>query len=181
MWLWRATTLLGAVMAAGAARAANGDAEQPANSVSLYIQSHLFRWGLWTTGVGRLDNAELYGMAACVLLLGFAVSGIAIILFKDRGLGFRTGWMLSIPTILAAMIAFSFVRPYPTVKEAPFLFGFAALAGLVVLTIAGVIKGSIVTTAKAIVKTPAPPQQNPTLTKRLKMATRGAANIRNDS
>ena len=135
----RYIALIVATFVATTAHAAENESDAMSN-VSLLIQTQLFRWGIWTTGVARLNNAELFGLAAVVMLIGFGVSGMNIILFKDRGVGFRLGWILSLPAAIGGLLGYCFFRPYPTMRDAATMFVLAGGAALGALIVGSMLK-----------------------------------------
>lgn len=167
--------ICGVLAAPGVALAAHsaGNAEAAAftNEYSTMLERQLFSWHIWTTGVSRLDDGALFGLTAVVLLLAFGVSGVGIIVFKGKGLGFRAGWLISLPIILASIVAYCIYRPYPTQQDLPSLLIFSSLAALGVLFVGRMVKGSI--TGDIEFETPkAAAQPKGVNDRRLKMAVR---------
>lgn len=124
------------------AQAAGGD-RIAANVYSSMLEHQLFAWHIWTTGVSRLDDGSLFGLASIVLAMAFGMSGVGIILFKERGLGFRGGWLLSLPVIVGSLILFTMFRPYPSARDVPTMLIVAALASLGALFVARLARGSV--------------------------------------
>lgn len=140
----RLVLLLSGLMALPApAFAADGDPRAVANAYSIMLEQQLFAWHIWTTGVSRLDDGTLFGLCSIVLAMAFGVSGMGIILFKHHGLGFRGGWMLATPAIIATMIVYTKFRPYPSARDVIPMFIIAALGGLFALFMARLAKGSV--------------------------------------
>lgn len=141
-----------------------------ANAYSIMLERQFLSWHIWTTGVSRLDDGTLFGLVSILLALAFGVSGVGIILFQEKGLGFRGGWMLSIPIILGTMVAYTIVRPYPTARDVPTMIVASALAALVALFIARLMKVSVTD----VVERPAQKAEidKAAADRRLRMATR---------
>ncbi|MCB1541586.1 MAG: hypothetical protein KDJ25_12340 [Rhodoblastus sp.] len=137
-----ALVLFGLMAVPAAALAADGDARSVSNVYSVMLERQLFSWHIWTTGVSRLDDGTLFGFASIILALAFAASGIGIILFQQKGVGFRAGWLISLPTIIVAMIVFTKFRPYPSVQDVPSMLVAAVFASIFVLFIARLTKVS---------------------------------------
>lgn len=167
----RVAFLLSGLMALPtAAMAADGDTRATANAYSSMLERQFFEWHIWTTGVSRLDDGTLFGLASIILALAFGCSGLGIILFKESGLRFRGGWMLSLPIIVASLIIYTMFRPYPTARDAPSMLLSAILASLVALAIARAAKGSATQAIETPVKKVDP--DKPIDDRRLKMAVR---------
>lgn len=162
--------LSGLVALSAPALAADGDARAVANAYSIMLERQFFAWHIWTTGVSRLDDGALFGLCSIVLAMAFGVSGLGIILFKERGMGFRGGWLLSTPAIVASMIVYSMIHPYPSARDIIPMLIISILGGLAVLFVARVAKGSV----KGAVERPARrgDPDRPVDDNRLKMATR---------
>ena len=150
--------------------AADGDTRAVANAYSIMLEQQFFAWHIWTTGVSRLDDGTLFGLCSIVLAMAFGVSGLGIILFKEHGLGFRSGWVLATPAIIVSMIVFTMFRPYPSSRDIIPMFIVSALGGLMVLFMARLAKGSVT----QVVEGPAKKNHHdgPVDDRRLKMATR---------
>jgi len=152
------------------ALAAESETRTAANFYSSMLERQFFQWHIWTTGVSRLDDGTLFGLASVLLALAFGCSGVGVILFKDRGLGFRSGWLLSLAINLASMIVYATFRPYPSARDVAPMFVTAALASLAALLVARMAKGG----TTQVVERPArkiDPDQ-PIDDRRLKMAVR---------
>lgn len=140
--LARVAFLLPGLMAFPAA-AAETETRAIANAYSIMLERQLFSWRIWTTGVSRLDDGSLFGLVAIMLVMAFGVSGLGIIMFKDRGLGFRGGWLLSLPVIVGTLVVYTIVRPYPGAQEVPSMLLMAGLAAMIALLLARLLKGSM--------------------------------------
>ena len=141
--LARVAFLMCGLIALPAVATAQEDARAVANAYSIMLERQFMSWHIWTTGVSRLDDGTLFGLISILLAMSFGVSGIGIILFQEKGLGFRGGWMLSIPVILSTMIGYTIVRPYPSVQDVPTMLVASALAALMALFIARLTKVSV--------------------------------------
>ena len=142
--LARIAFLLPGLMALPAtAAAAEAETRAIANAYSIMLERQLFSWRIWTTGVSRLDDGSLFGLVAIILAMAFGVSGLGIILFKDKGLGFRGGWLLSLPVIVGTLITYTVVRPYPSAQDVPSMLLMAGLAAMIALLLARLLKGSM--------------------------------------
>ena len=139
----RVVLLISSLIAVPAAALAQEDARAVANAYSIMLERQFLSWHIWTTGVSRLDDGTLFGLISILLAMSFGVSGIGIILFQDKGLRFRGGWMLSIPVIMATMVAYTIVRPYPSARDMPTMLIVSALAALVALFFARLMKVSV--------------------------------------
>ncbi len=172
--LARAALLLSGVTALPAiALAGNGDAPAIANYYSSILERQFLQWHVWTTGVSRLDDGTLFGLVSIMLALSFGCSGLGIILFRQAGLGFRGGWIVSLPTIVVATIAYTMIRPYPGARDiAPMLLS-ATLASLFVLFIARMVRGPAAHSAAHPVRKFDP--KKPVDDRRMKMAVRNAS------
>ena len=169
--LRRLVFILSGLMALSApVLAADGDPRAVANAYSIMLERQFFAWHIWTTGVSRLDDGSLFGLCSIVLAMAFGVSGLGIILFKDRGVGFRGGWLLSTPAIVGSMIVYSMFRPYPSSRDVIPMLILSTLGGLAVLFVARVAKGSV----KGAVERPTRrgDPDRPVDDRRLKMAVR---------
>lgn len=159
------------------ARAASDASESEAaaftNVYSTMLERQFFKWHIWTTGVSRLNDGGLFGLTAVVLLMSFGLSGLGIILFRTSGLGFRSGWLVTLPAMLAAMLAFCSIYPYPGRQDLPWLLGTAALAGLVALIVGRAVKGAFGLSELDEPARPAAPKL--VSDNRLKMAVRTSA------
>lgn len=140
--LARIAFLLPGLMAFPAA-AAETETRAIANAYSIMLERQLFSWRIWTTGVSRLDDGSLFGLVSIMLVMAFGVSGLGIIMFKDRGLGFRGGWLLSLPVIVGTLIVYTIVRPYPSAQDVPSMLLMAGLAAMIALLFARLLKGSM--------------------------------------
>ncbi|MEI2734647.1 MAG: hypothetical protein V9G24_07420 [Rhodoblastus sp.] len=138
-----ASFLPGLMVLPTAALAAEAETRAIANAYSIMLERQLFSWRIWTTGVSRLDDGSLFGLVSIMLVMAFGVSGLGIILFKDRGLGFRGGWLLSLPVIVGTLVVYTVVRPYPGAREVPSMLLMAGLAALIALLLARLLKGSM--------------------------------------
>ena len=157
-----------------AALAADPD-RNAANFYSSMLEHQLFAWRIWTTGVSRLDDGSLFGLISIVLAMSFGVSGVGIILFKERGLGFRAGWLLSLPVIIGALVVYTIFRPYPSARDVPTMLIAAALAGLMSLVVARLARGSVT----QVVERPSRKELERAIDdRRLKMATRAPGGIK---
>ncbi len=170
--------LTGVLLAPAAAWAAADAPPTFTNTYSAMLERQLFAWHIWTTGVSRLDDGALFGFSSIILAMAFATSGLGIILFKDRGLGFRSGWLVTLPTILAAMIAYCVYRPYPTINDLASMTLGAVVASLIALFIARLAKGAVVGDVPKIPHTAPPPKAVDD--RRLKMAVRAPAGGRRE-
>jgi hypothetical protein len=149
---------------------AEGEAQAVANDWSLFVHTHLIRMGVWTTGIHRLNDLEFLGLLFAILIMAFATSGIGMILFKSKGLGFRAGWILALPLCIAAMFGYCYARPYPTLEDWPSMYLFSGLVALCGLSIGRLLKSSAETHFEAD-ETPAR-VIDPTMEARMKMAVR---------
>ncbi len=141
--LARIALVLPGLVLPAAAFAAEAETRAIANAYSIMLERQLYSWRIWTTGVSRLDDGSLFGLVSIMLAMAFGVSGLGIILFKDRGLGFRGGWLLSLPVIVGTLIIYTVVRPYPSAQEVPSMLLMAGLASLIALLLARLLKGSM--------------------------------------
>lgn len=124
-WLWLASS--------GAAFAAE---EAPAHW-ALELQRFLLRFGFWQTGLHRLDDGSLYGLACCVILSAFMSSAAGLLIFKARGANFTVGWLVGLPVAIVAMLVYCRVKPYPTYDDLSWMF---LAAGAAQLTVLGAIR-----------------------------------------
>lgn len=152
VWLWLAS--------AGAALAA----EEPAlhNVWALAVQRWLLHWGVWYTGLHRLDDGAFFGLVCCIILTAFMVSAIGLMLFKTRGLNFTLGWIVGIPVCLATMLFYCKLRPFPNYEDMSWLFVSAGAAQLAVLTLCWVVK-QVFASADGTPQKPAPARGGPVL------------------
>ena len=137
-----ALILFGLTAVPAAVLAADGNGPGVANVYSVMLERQLFSWHIWTTGISRLDDGTLFGLASIILALSFASSGIGIILFQQKGVGFRAGWLISLPTIVIAMIVYTKFRPYPSAQEVPSMLVAAVFSSVLVLFISRLTKVS---------------------------------------
>jgi hypothetical protein len=156
---------------------AEGETQAVANDWSLFVHYNLVRLGIWTTGIHRLNDLEFLGLLFAILIMAFATSGVGMILFKARGLGFRAGWMLALPLCVISMFVYSFARPYPTLEDWPSMYLFSGLVALCGLAIGRLLKSSAETHIQG--GEPTPRAIDPALEARMKMAARSrkAGNI----
>lgn len=126
-----------------AALAAGAETAVYANSYSVMLERQLLNWRIWTTGVSRLDDGALFGLASVVLGMAFASSGLGVVLFREKGLGFRAGWLVALPSLIAAMIGYCSFRPYPTMSDMPSMLLSAMVFSLVALLILRMAKGAL--------------------------------------
>ncbi len=136
-----AVVLCGWLAASGGALAADGDPLR--NGWALVVQRELLRWGIWYTGIHRVDDGALFGLVCCIVLTTFMVSALALMMFRTRGVNFTAGWLIGLPVCLAAMIVYCRVRPYPNVGDLASMFLFAGAAQLLVLTVGRAIKSTL--------------------------------------
>ncbi|HMN74398.1 MAG TPA: hypothetical protein PKA55_21245 [Rhodoblastus sp.] len=168
-----ALVLSGVTALPAIALAGEGDASAIANYYSSALERQFLQWHIWTTGVSRLDDGTLFGLVSVLLALSFACSGLGIILFKDGGLRFRGGWMVSLPIIVGSMILYATVRPYPTARDMPSMLLCATLASLFALFVARMVRGSMTHAVERPVRKIDP--DRPIDDRRMKMAVRPAA------
>jgi hypothetical protein len=138
-WIRYASALVATVLPFARAMAADGG-DPVRNEWALAIQRKLLEIGIWQTGLHRLDDGALFGLVCAIVLMTFATSGLGLILFKTDGVGFRAGWLISIPPVLGTMLVYCKVRPYPTLADWPSMYLFAGMAALGCLTIARFLK-----------------------------------------
>jgi hypothetical protein len=117
--------------AAGGALAAEDSAL--GNPWALAVQRQLLRAGVWYTGIHRLDDGALFGLACCIVLTAFMVSAVGIMSFQTRGANFTVGWLVGVPVCVAALLAYAWVRPFPTEEDMAWMFAWAGGAQLAVL------------------------------------------------
>ena len=129
-WLWLATT--------EAAFAADG--EPMRNAWSLKVQGWLLHWGIWYTGLHRVDDGALFGLICCIVLTTFMVSAMGLMLFRIRGLSFTSGWLVGLPVCVFTMLLYCKWKPFPTYDDLSWIFTIAGAAQLAALTIAWAVK-----------------------------------------
>ena len=135
--------LIGFAALSAPALAAEAEPRAIANAYSIMLEHQFFAWHIWTTGVSRLDDGTLFGLCSIVLAMAFGVSGLGIILFKENGLRFRGGWLVSTPAIVGSMILYSTLRPYPSAQDVIPMLLFSGLGGIAALVVGRLAKGSV--------------------------------------
>lgn len=126
--------------AAGGALAAEDSALS--NPWALAVQRQLLRVGIWYTGIHRLDDGALFGLACCVVLTAFMVSALGIMLFKTGGANFTVGWLVGIPACLASLLIYARVRPFPTEADMSWMFLCAGGAQIAVLGLIRILRAA---------------------------------------
>ena len=128
-WLWLASC--------GAALAAE---EAPAHW-ALELQRFLLRFGIWQTGLHRLDDGSLFGLACCLILTAFMMSAAGLLIFKARGANFTLGWLVGLPVGLATLLLYCRIKPYPTYDDLSWMFLAMGAAQLFALAFIRVARG----------------------------------------
>lgn len=130
-WLWLAS--------AGSAFAAE---DAPAHW-ALELQRFLLRFGVWQTGLHRLDDGSLFGLACCVILTAFMSSAAGLLIFKARGANFTVGWLVGLPVAIAAMLLYCRYKPYPAYDDLSWMFIAVGAAQLAALALIRILRGML--------------------------------------